>query len=111
MKEKNHKGLEDLIKATLRDELISIEVDDGFIEKTLTISKGITPSTALERFLEREIAIPVSFAAIGCLLAIGLLVNTLLIPKELSHPKYEIRNLSSTITLISDSEGIIKGDQ
>ncbi len=90
MKDKNlDNELGNLIKQSFQE----VKMDDAFKERLFEMKASVKPLSPLERFLEKEISIPVSSisaAASVMLIAGGVLLNSLLLPGEIPQPKYEI---------------------
>lgn len=94
-----NKSIDAVIKPALQDHLDTIEAEASFIERVISASKETNPYTPLQRFLEMEIRIPISMAVVSCVVVLGIFANSLLLPKELPSPSYEILNMSSQITM------------
>ncbi len=91
---KNHSHkLDQEIKAMLGDNLHDIHLNDELKQQIISMKENIKPLSPLQKFLNKEIRIPVSSVSVVVgvmILGVGMFFNTLLLPGDIPEPKYQI---------------------
>lgn len=100
---------EQLIQKSLHEITEEAQLKQEFKDRLFAIQGNTLPMTRFQRFMEREICIPfipISLAMGGMVLACGIIVSTLLLPREVKEFKYELYQLSPPVAHI-----MIKGSE
>lgn len=91
---KNHSHILDQeIKTMLGDNLHDMHLNDEFKQQIISMKENIKPISPLQKFLNKEIRVPVSSvsAVAGVMIiGVGMFFNTILLPGKIPEPKYQI---------------------
>ena len=91
--------VDEKIKGIFLENMQEVTMNKELREKLIPTKEDLRQPSFLEKFLEKEICIPVSSfsaAAAIMIIATGVLINSLLLPGEVPEPKYQIIELQAS---------------
>ncbi len=91
--------VDEKIKGIFLENMKEVTMHKALKEKLISAKEDLRQPSFLEKFLEKEICIPmssVSAAAGIMIIATGVLINTLLLPGEVPEPNYQIIEMQAS---------------